>query len=853
MSRKRKRKSQSERVDLFASAQREMAKGNAKVALKNAVLCYREDASPAHRQLLEEAYVGRVEQLHRKKQTSEARFVLARLLEIDPTTPEVREIIPHLQVILGDSSVDANGVFEKNPALLVEQTDRAVLDSREAVPDFAGTKSHVEQVRDALAAIEGDDDAGAINLLSDIPRSSPLCDWKLFIRGLIAFYNSDSERMRENWHRLDSARPAYRVAQTLLVASGELRCEDAPMDVASSLRRLELHLRDDPAIGLLEKVAEHWRGDDQSGFFNTYRRLRLRFANTHRSLLEKIVDFVWKRAVRENDIDAINRLARIGPAPALDPNWNRARALLAEHPEQSQSSLVESYWTAYADDVETLAVLREEERAIAVGMVYSRLGQRFAEYGEAVLQPSPFFKPEVEEADRFFAGAIRFFEESIRRCPRLEEAYQGLSMLHETMESPEKGAAVLQRLVQQQPDDYFARWKLATYYLGEDNPHESAPHVETVARLKPRDSQTVALCWNQRIAMARSLAKGRKFEAARQELERAAQSLPPNIQPYAVDILRAAIEFKAKRAESGQQYLNAALSAVDEPTIIWMRISIAAARFSLPRKIKKDFDDQFKEAIKKKPSSQTAGRLAETLTPFKVANVKYTGQATHERLVIAYLNRAKRVRWNEEDLCNVCRFLEFAPKHQALRERMIKTGVKKFPNSARLHYEAGQLELEGGPSECNINRAERHMNRVVELAAQSADSSDQKMVEMAKRALGVLRDTKELMASPFSSPFAPPYWDDEEEDKDSDNRDRFVMSSLFGSDDDEESDCDDYGRMQTSGVSLDDLDAATFLDEMKQTLPRPLVRQLERTAAKTGTNLVDLMGKIIKEQMQGDP
>lgn len=315
MSRKRKRKSRPGGFSLFERAQRELAKGNAKTALKDATLCYREDANPAHRRLLEEAHVGRVKQLHRMKLMAEARNALARLIDLGPATAEICETIPRLQILVGDSGVDANAVFEKNPGLLVEQADRGVLDSRETVPEYGDVRLHVQRVREALALVEQGDDAGAANALRSIPRSSPLCDWKLFGRGLSAFYQSDRERMQENWRRLDPQRPAYRLAQTLLVAAEELRREDAPIDVSGPLKRLELKLQDDPAADLLKEIARRWREGDLSSFFNVFRRLRMRHAKTHGPLLEKIVGFVWKRAVREGDNHMLDRLIQIGYPP----------------------------------------------------------------------------------------------------------------------------------------------------------------------------------------------------------------------------------------------------------------------------------------------------------------------------------------------------------------------------------------------------------------------------------------------------------------------------------------------------------------------------------------------------------
>ncbi len=85
MGTKRQRNKLSAPDQLFARAQRELAKGNAKEALKDAKVCFRSDASPQHRQLLEQAYLGRAQQLHGKRLVDEASAVLDELAALVPT------------------------------------------------------------------------------------------------------------------------------------------------------------------------------------------------------------------------------------------------------------------------------------------------------------------------------------------------------------------------------------------------------------------------------------------------------------------------------------------------------------------------------------------------------------------------------------------------------------------------------------------------------------------------------------------------------------------------------------------------------------------------------------------------
>ena len=130
MGTKHKRHRQSAPDQLFARAQRELAKGNAKEALKDAKVCFRSDASPQHRQLLEQAYLGRAQQLHGKRLVDEAGAVLDELAALVPTAIEVNQQLARLRVLLGKGGAETTQLLQDDPSLLAQLVDDAVLDAR---------------------------------------------------------------------------------------------------------------------------------------------------------------------------------------------------------------------------------------------------------------------------------------------------------------------------------------------------------------------------------------------------------------------------------------------------------------------------------------------------------------------------------------------------------------------------------------------------------------------------------------------------------------------------------------------------------------------------------------------------
>lgn len=776
MGRKRQKKQRAGGAITLARAERELAKGNIKGALKDAKQCYRVQPSPECRRLLERAYASRVEQLHKMKMAAEARAVLADLLELKPTSDEVQRQLPRLQMLVGDSRINPTEMLQRDPSLLVEVADAALLDPQTVPPDIEGLPGQVQQVRQALAAVERGDDEAAAQLLREIPRNAPLADWKLLVRGLSAFYQSDRARAAENWRRLDPKRPAWRIAATLQAAAGEPLEDDVRRSVAQPLIQLQAWSQSESLLSALTRLSEHWQTGDWRQFLQELRRLRQRCQKSHPELLDSLVDMTWKRAVREEDEELLEELAQCVPAPAIDPGWDRAQALMEESLKEDFSYTVEC-WGAFADSLES-GRLRPDERPIARGLVHLRLARLHISLADDYLRTDPEQLP--REAEKTLDKAIEHLHQAIRCHGPLLDAYRELSSLHDRRGLPDKSAAAMRRLLEQSPDDFEAHAKLARLYLELEQPAKSEPHIETIARLRPRSEETRSLRWSHALAMVRALTKARQFEAARQELNKVASEVPPEVPAYVIPTLRAAIEIKAQCTEPAERCLNEALATLEEPTVVWMQMAVLAARMSLPVKVRQDYNERFKKALKAKPRSETAGFLAGALASFRRTDFNYVGRATHERLVKAYLKRAKRVRWREEDLRKVCELLEWDAVNDAvLRRKLLAMGEKQFRDSPffRIHS-AGETLMALGDKRRSVapHRLGRELDRLedkVEGAlelARGASPREDPLIELGERLLGMIEDLRQiaLVPPPF---FLPPLTEVEEEDDEQDASD----------------------------------------------------------------------------------
>ncbi|HUG71713.1 MAG TPA: tetratricopeptide repeat protein [Pirellulaceae bacterium] len=826
----RKGKARESNSQLLERAERELAKGNAKAALKDAKVAFRSEPTPSARKILESAWVERVEQLGRQKLNSEARAALRELIEFKPTDQFVCQQLPRLQVLVGDPNADVAALFERQPELLIQLTDRAVLDWECLPPEHAGIPVQVAAVREALAAVEANDDNRSTALVKDIPRTSPLGEWKLFLRGLTAFYQSDGERTTANWQRLDPTRPPYRIARTLQAAVGDISPTDA-VDVATSVKRLEKLLGGGDAYEQLVSLGESWRSGEWSKFFADCRRYCQRHGKTHDATLRRIGDLAWRRAVREGNGNLFRRLTALLPAPEIDPNWHRVRALFAECSSSGNANAVESAWKAYAQDMHKLPCLRDDERTIAEGLIYLRLGRKFIEFGKynARRMPCPWDDDDQDETADLYKSAVQFLCHSIKVCPQLMDAYRKLAELHEELEDVDKAAAVHQKLLKRVPDDFDAQLWLARYYIERDEPAKAEPYTAAARRLKPRDPYCVALDWTQQIATVRLLTKNRKLDEARAKLQNLHKVRPPEVDLFVLDLIAAAIEFKGKNREAADQFVDMAVSRLEEPTAAWLQMSAIAARYSLPQDVRKEFDQYYKDAIKMRPTSQTAGRLASYFAGIRSRQINYTGRATQERLAIGYVTRATAGRWEESDLALVCEWLSTLSRQGALLGELLSLGLERFPNSPRLSFAAGANEMQHRTFFYNVEFAACCFRTAIENNGRAALPLLPGQLEFARQSLSQLEDILgQERRIKLGSEFDDDDYDEQDDDDDYDEDDDYF-------------DDDDLSGLLPPGVGV---------DELIKVAPPIVLEALKKLAALKGMTVEDVVRLAIQSNSQ---
>ena len=742
---------------LRLEVERLIQKGRFKDAVKQAKMCYRDAGTPENHLLLERAYFLRAQQLHREAMPTSAVEVAHHLLDFGVTDPSLpAELVPLLLAIGMSGPAMAMGERLESPearaSLILTASDQAVLNPDRAPASLPEIRAGSLLVRGALKALDAGDEAGAIDCLREVARSSPFADWRYFVRGLAAMRRGDAEGVAANWDKLDSRRAAFRIARSLRASIGV--ATDAAGDATLSV--LEIAVFGEPILDRLKQVRrlvaeESWTEASRllSPLRFSLRKIDPRLAERlTRVLLPPVVKAVTESSFKEG-WRLFDSFARAAEALPIDPKWNRLRALVWEGPQGSPTN-AEVYWQAYLADLKVLTILSPNERRRAQALIWVHMAEQYA--GDAAAEPDDIFgfRPSARETKHAQKRAIDCLEESIKLDPAHLTAYRVLINVYEEWNQSDEAEKAAHRLLEAFPDDFETLLSLTRYHRDNDEPEQGLPYLHRARAIKPLDDTLRKTEWNLRGRLARHHALKHRWDEGRAELALAAPLWPEMSDHYAFLGRKAVFELKAGEVDRAEEIIEAAQLRLAEPLPLWLLILIEGSRYKLAKATMDRFDHLWQVGLAKKGKSETAGAIAELLRNYLAENVKYAGRDGHVKEVTDYLKRTSRIRYRREDLIRACDFLVEDPQSKLLLDKLVKRGLKNFPDSANFQFMAATIEIEKGPYKSNLRQVRKNLEKALELALASSDPKEIELVPDLKRILTKLPDAT---SGPFGMPF----------------------------------------------------------------------------------------------------
>lgn len=315
--------------------------------------------------------------------------------------------------------------------------DRAVFDPAAAgtLPDDLARQATL--VRESLELVSAGHDQAAVDRMGSISRQSPFAEWRLFVRGQVAFQAGDGAAAREAWSRLDPIRRPARIARTLgdaweglqakqkaSTSSARAAGEEARRGAAAAAR--ELLGRQSMWDAAAEIAAVRHRSAEKT-FSASQAAMLIRFVKQFRgvdpSFTQAFAAACRQLAALQPDQDIFESLVRGVPGPPDDPRCLREK-LVYMWKFYGSASDAEGVVREYVDrELPTLRFLPEPMRRALASQTLTRMAREMTWDGEgydfALVEGKTLRKCE------------RFLREALERYPLNREAHLGLLELIE--------------------------------------------------------------------------------------------------------------------------------------------------------------------------------------------------------------------------------------------------------------------------------------------------------------------------------------------------------------------------------------------------------------------------------------
>ena len=236
-----------------------------------------------------------------------------------PSAPESRATASPLQVF-------AEGSLKPHPTENEPIEDLAVFSSvhRQQLPVAIQAESVL--VGNALASVQADQFDDAISTLKEIGRASVFSDWRLFIRGLICFYQKDFENAKNNWSRMDPIRRPARIAAALYGAATDATLVEKLDYDSQQLEVSRTLLRRKQLIDEAKKIALMKHRNPKTVFSVSQvaqlKNFRDNFQRWDKLFVSRFTQACVQSCMRQPDKEVFMLVTKAVNGPNFDPNWN---------------------------------------------------------------------------------------------------------------------------------------------------------------------------------------------------------------------------------------------------------------------------------------------------------------------------------------------------------------------------------------------------------------------------------------------------------------------------------------------------------------------------------------------------
>jgi len=313
----------------------------------------------------------------------------------------------------------------------------------------------------ALQLYDAKKDDASRDALNAIGLGSPFLEWKVWLRGLLAWGAEDTVRALENWSRLNPTRLPYRLAAPMRAAADPTWLAEQP-PLREQLRRQYLRLSSQGLAGQLQQLRPELGG--RKGLAKALKlaeALLPAFKTNHPKLVPHLMNVYYCAMLKRAEPDDLDKFTRAFGRMPDDPSFYKLSAQIFDGVGEVEQSM--KMWGAYIDWLRGSAKWPPSLKQQAIASLYRTLARLAGDLDELdELDPEDdefFFVPRKQSAKAKAAKAPKapppkpssFLQLALDAAPFWEQAADDLMKAYDEEGDAVAAVAFAERYLQAVP------------------------------------------------------------------------------------------------------------------------------------------------------------------------------------------------------------------------------------------------------------------------------------------------------------------------------------------------------------------------------------------------------------------
>ena len=615
-----------------------------------------------HLKLLKTLAIGAATMLESTGKQFEFNRLMAEADQIDPQDPAW--IVERACLLArGGRLADAlMRVDESNRSrILGYGVDRALKSrSKEFLPDEL--HDGFDAIVAAFKHYESGDDAAAKATLEPIGLRSPFLEWKVLLRGLIAFANGEDARAAENFARLDRGRVPYRLCSPYYATADAGYRASVPPPIAAELEERFHRLNSGGIVPGLREVAKHLgRNREMPPVFRAVEGM-LHALRNRPGLLKRLGRCLYHAIIYQGQPEDLVRYRQQFGAHPDDPSFFRLQARIAE--ELGEEGLAIRNWLRYEEWLATKPAGWPESILNRVrAMIWLRIGS------------------DLDDENRPGPSCLDCLRRAVQLAPDWEPASRELYVELVDRKLHEEAEAVVRALLVHQPDRPEPLQRLAAMVARQNRPDEALELYLRARTLDPLNESigTRAACTV--LAVARTVIAGKKPAAAQTLFDEHAELLK-QFTPNDSTVMRAVLAKKLGDQPQLETLLNELHAKPFRRLSLHFSLAVESTLVKIKPADRKDAEQSLAAALEETPHPIEVLLLLLAYDMYDEYGITYRGQKSQIKKFLALCSRVHEAKAPEEDYEVLGDTLRFRDELKLTKKYALEY-LRRFPRNPK--------------------------------------------------------------------------------------------------------------------------------------------------------------------------